>query len=388
MSVGKVLHVIPSVGPLRGGPSVMVHQLTRSLARSGVETHVATTDDNGPGKLRVRHGEPYVQDGVTYWYFPRQLRFYTCSWPLNAWLCNHVADYDLVHIHALFSFAALPAAFWAARRGVPYIVRPLGTLNQWGMLNRRPWLKQASFRLLESRILAGSALVHYTSDQEQHEAETLGVSATAAVIPNPLPESQRRGIAGVFRARHSELSGKRIILFLSRLDRKKGLDLLLRAFADVRRQVPDVFLVIAGEGDAIYTEQLKVDARRLGIADDVLWTGFLGGEAKQAALADATIFVLPSYSENFGIAVAEAMAAGLPVVVSDQVGISSQIGGAGAGLVVGCNAGDLALALLLLLGDAELCRSLGRNARSLAMTTYSQEAVTTQMLDAYNRIAS
>ena len=130
--VGKVLHVIPSVGPLRGGPSAMVRQLAASLVRSGIDTHVATTDDNGPGTLPARYGEPVVQDGVTYWYFPRQLRFYTSSWPLALWLAHHVADFDLVHIHALFSFAALPASYWAARRGVPYIVRPLGTLESLG----------------------------------------------------------------------------------------------------------------------------------------------------------------------------------------------------------------------------------------------------------------
>jgi glycosyltransferase involved in cell wall biosynthesis len=387
MPVRKVLHVIPSVGPLRGGPSVMVNQLARSLARSGVETHVATTDDNGPGKLSVRHGEPVIQDGVSYWYFPRQLRFYTTSWPLSAWLSNSMAGFDLLHIHALFSFAALPASFWAVRRRVPYVVRPLGTLNEWGMTHRRPWLKRASFRLVESRILAGAALVHYTSEQERREAKALGVSTQSAVIPNPLPESPCRGLRGAFRARYKELNGRRIILFLSRLDQKKGLDLLLRAFAEVRQEGWDAALVVAGEGEPRFTEALKVDAGNLGIAGDVLWTGFLTGDAKQAAFADADLFVLPSYSENFGIAVAEAMAAGVPVLVTDQVGIGQQIAMSASGLVVRCDARELALGMTRLLGDPDLCRSMGENGRQLAATKYSQDAVTGMMLDAYNRIA-
>src|SRR5207248_1206849 len=111
--VRKVLHVIPSVGPLRGGPSVMVRQLAASLAREGVEVHVATTNDNGPETLDVACGVPVRQDGVTYWFFPRQVRFYNFSWPLNAWLAQHVRDFDVVHIHALFSFASLPAAYWS-----------------------------------------------------------------------------------------------------------------------------------------------------------------------------------------------------------------------------------------------------------------------------------
>jgi glycosyltransferase involved in cell wall biosynthesis len=324
---------------------------------------------------------------VTYWYFRRQTRFYTFSWPLGAWLARHVADFDIVHIHALFSYATLPAAFWARRRGVPYIVRPLGTLNEWGMTHRRPWLKKASFRLLEGRIVKHAALMHYTSDRERHEAEKLDVRTPSAIIPNALSATPAVGVPGEFRRRHA-LHGRRIILFLSRLDRKKGLDLLLRAFADVRRRVPDATLVIAGDGPRELVGQLEAVAEALGIAADVVWTGFLAGQDKQAALADADVFALPSYSENFGIAVAEAMAAGLPVIVSDQVGIHGDIARAAAGLVVACQLGNLTQAMLRLLNDSDLRASMGRNGKRLVATKYSQDAVTGEVLDIYNRIAS
>src|SRR5438445_624243 len=128
----KVLHVIPSVGPLRGGPSVMLHTMARGLSQAGVTVDVATTDDNGPERLNVETAQPLEEDRVTYRYFPRQTRFYTFSWPLTRWLAKHVCDYDVVHIHALFSYAAVPAAYWASRYTVPYVVRPLGVLNRWG----------------------------------------------------------------------------------------------------------------------------------------------------------------------------------------------------------------------------------------------------------------
>src|SRR5437762_4297526 len=155
LAISKVLHVIPSVGPLRGGPSAMVRNLAHSLVQHGIETHVATTDDNGPESLRVPYGVPVIQEGVTYWFFPRQARFYTVSWPLASWLSRRVREFDVVHIHALFSFAALPASYCAKRDGVPYIVRPLGTLNAWGMKHRRPFLKGLSFRFLERRVVDG-----------------------------------------------------------------------------------------------------------------------------------------------------------------------------------------------------------------------------------------
>jgi glycosyltransferase involved in cell wall biosynthesis len=366
----------------------MVRQLAGNLVRSGLEIHVATTDDDGAQKLAVPCGKPLVQDGVTYWHFPRQFRFYTFSWPLNVWLSKHVAEFDLIHIHALFSYPALSASYWATVHGIPYVVRPLGTLNEWGMKNRRPWLKKASFRFLEHRILKRAALIHYTSDRERAEAEILGVGRPSVVIPNALPNGSSDEFSGTFRGCYQQLRDRRIILFLSRLDQKKGLDLLLESFANVRQEVSDAALVIAGEGDRRFAQHLKSETLRLGIAQDVLWTGFLTGDQKRAAFADALMFVLPSYSENFGIAVGEAMAAGLPVVVSNQVGIHGDISHAGAGLVVGCAAPELTRAMLRLLNDAELRATLGENGRRLVASKYSQEAVTGEVLDVYNRIAS
>jgi glycosyltransferase involved in cell wall biosynthesis len=379
--------VIPSVGPLRGGPSAMVRSLAHSLFREGIETHVATTDDNGPQTLRVPCGVPVFEDGVTYWYFPRQARFYTFSWPLGAWLARHVADFNLVHIHALFSYATLPAAYWARRRDVPYIIRPLGTLNEWGMKHRRPWLKKLSYRLIESRVIKHAALIHYTSDQERLEAEKLRVAPTAAVIiPNAVEETRSPSLAGRFRARYPQLKGRRIILFLSRLDEKKGLDLLMHAFARTRQRMPEACLVVAGEGAPGFVSGLKAETVRLGIEGDVFWPGFLDGDLKHAALADASVFALPSYSENFGIAVAEAMAAGLPVVVSNQVGIHRDIAQAHAGIVVPCDVTCVASGLVQLLEDARLRQSMGDNGKSLARRHYSLHAVTEKLIGVYNDI--
>jgi glycosyltransferase involved in cell wall biosynthesis len=384
----RVLHVIPSVAAVHGGPSVMLESMARGLSQTGVEIHIATTDDDGAGRLNVPYGEPVVRSGVTYWYFSRQTRFYKYSRPLSAWLAKHVADYQVVHIHALFSHAAVAAAYLAHRRGVPYVVRPLGTLNRWGMENRRPWLKQLSFRLIEKRILDHAALIHYTSEQEREEAALLGVRTRSEIIPNPAPRCAGTSSAGRFRSTHPELRDHEIVLFLSRFDRKKGLDLLLPAFARVLDRFPHAVLVLAGSGDKELVDELHSQARALGIEGDVLWPGFLGGEEKQAALAGADVFVLPSYSENFGIAVVEAMAAGCPVVVSDQVAIHGDITGAHAGLVVRCDPAELAGAICRMLDDPPARAAMGFNGKCLTQTHYSLETVTTRLVGAYNSIGN
>jgi glycosyltransferase involved in cell wall biosynthesis len=380
--------VIPSVSPLRGGPSVAVRAVARSLVQAGIEVHVATTDDNGNGRLEVPQSVPVKEEGISYWYFPRQTHFYTFSWPLTRWLEEHVREYDLVHIHALFSYAAIPAAYWAARCKIPYIVRPLGVLNRWGMENRHPWLKTISFKLIERRILAGAAAVHFTSDQECLEAAELGISQNSVVIPNAveIPEDANHFARGRFRSRHPGLADRLIILFLSRLDPKKGLDILLPAFGQVRVRHPRAALVVAGNGEPALTAHLQQEAVRLRIGSDIFWAGFLSGAEKWAALADADIFVLPSYSENFGVAVVEAMACGLPVIVSDQVGIHREIAAAQAGLAVPCRVTALTEALTQLVADTEMRSRMGANGRHLARSEFSLEAVTDALIRLYTAI--
>jgi glycosyltransferase involved in cell wall biosynthesis len=382
----KVLHVIPSIAAVHGGPSVMVEMMARGLSQAGLDIHIATTNDDGAGKFDVPLEQPVRRDNVTYWYFDRQTRFYKYSRPLSRWLSAHVSDYAIIHIHALFSHSSYAASYRARRRAVPYIVRPLGVLNRWGMENRRPWLKDLSFRMIESRILAHAALVHYTSEQERAEAALLGVNAPSVIVPNPVPAISGSSVPGSFQAAHPELEGRQIILFLSRFDRKKGLELLLPAYARARQRHPSAVLVLAGSGDPGLVAELKSQALTLGIGDDILWAGFLQNEAKLAAFEAAAVFVLPSWSENFGVAVVEAMAAGCPVVVSDRVAVHTDIATANAGYVVPCEVEALAGALCRMLEQTNARNIIGSNGKCLTQTHYSPQAVTAKLVAAYKSI--
>jgi glycosyltransferase involved in cell wall biosynthesis len=386
----KVLHVIPSVSPLRGGPSVILRTMVQGQVQAGLAVEVVTTDDHGEGRLNVPHAKPILEEGVIYRYFPRQTRFYTFSWPLTRWLAQHVKDYDLINIHYLFSYPAIPAAYWAKRWKVPYIVHPFGVLNRWGIHNRRPWMKKFSYQVIERRILKGAAAVRYESEQERSEAAELGVRTKCVVIPEAteVPLSWSNLAYGTSHTQHSDCSAHTTILFLSRLDRKKGLDILLPAFAELLAQHPKAILVIAGGGNETLTAELKQKASRLRISAGIRWPGFLKGEDKWAAFAGADIFVLPSYSESFGMAVLEAMAAGLPVVVSDQVPLHQEITAANAGIVVPCGAKELSNALLTLVKDARLRARMGGNGRCLVQTKFSPEAARDRMITLYRETCS
>lgn len=374
----KALHVIPSLSLRHGGPSFVMPLIERALAMANVEVTVATTDDDGP----LRHAAVPLEQRVrrdfsNRYYFRKQCEFYKCSLPLLRWLTKHVRDYDLVHIHALFSFASVAAAWCARRQRVPYIIRPLGVLDRYGRTRRRALLKALSLRCIERPLLRDAAAVHYTSERERSEAREVVATARGVVVPLGIDLAPFQNMPGPQRFRHDwpETAGREVVLFLSRIDPKKGVDLLLDAFARVRERRPGSLLVIAGNGEDSYIEAMRARAARLGIARDVLWCGFLDGADKLSALAAASVFVLPSQSENFGLAAVEALAAGIPVVLSEEVGIARGVDSAAAGRVTRRTARHVAEAVEWVLADPERGMHLAMRGRQLAEDRYSLPAM-------------
>jgi glycosyltransferase involved in cell wall biosynthesis len=382
----KALHVIPSLSTKHGGPSAAMPTLARALTQAGVAVTIASTDDDGSGCRAQVPLETEVQNSndVRTIYFRKNTDFYKVSLGLTRWLWDHVANFDVVHIHALFSYASTAAAFIAQRKRVPYIVRPLGVLNRWGMQNRRPFVKAVSFQLFESRILRNAAAIHYTSAGEQREA-SIGRTVTNKehIIPLPIETPPIVG-PNVFLDRFPAAKNKRIVLFLSRIDPKKGIELLLDAFGKIRPSFPDSVLVIAGDGDAGYVSRLKKHAGESSPLS-IIWTGHLAGDEKWSAFAAAKIFVLPSFSENFGIAAAESLACGVPTIVTTGVGLADKIKSADAGLVVEPNAAAIANALEQLLSDDSRQREFAERGRDLVTQEFSLGSVGQKLRQLYEQ---
>ncbi|HUB83237.1 MAG TPA: glycosyltransferase [Bryobacteraceae bacterium] len=381
----KVLHVIPSLSRLRGGPTFVLKTLAAHQARAGADVHVATTDDDDFGRRNVPVGTPVPADGVTYWYFARTTRTYQSSLGLTRWLLHRTAEFDLVHIHSVFTFPATAAAKIARLRRVPYVVRPLGVLNRWGLASGHAWAKRLSVRLIEGGILRQAAAIQYSTDAERAESQQTLPLGRAVVIPNPVdlaPPAPR----GQFRARCPFVENRRIVLFIGRLAPVKGIEPLLDAFAIVRRNHPRAALVIAGANDELYVRALRARAKALDIANQVLWTGYLDHAGKAAALADADVFVAPSQSESFGLAAVEALAAGAPSVLSRGVGIASEALAAEAALVVPPDAPSMADAIAGILNDRTLAFQLANRARAFVETRYGPDAVAAQTMRLYTEI--
>lgn len=393
MSSLKILQIVPSISLVYGGPSQMVRGFSQALADTGAEVTVATTDANGDvdeAPLDVPLAAPVPQDGYTVWHFRcSPFRRYKFSVGLLHWLWHHASDYDVAHVHALFSPVSSLAATVLRWRGVPYLLRPLGTLDP-ADLQKKKQLKQLYATVLERPNLAGAAGIHFTTAQEAAVSERFGTATPAVVLPlgvNPLAAPT----APVdIRDRFGIASDRPIILFMSRLDPKKGLDLLIPAMETLQREGVDFHLLMCGANpqDRQYEQAIHAQVSASPLAAQATLTGFVSGDLKAALLQAADLFVLPSYYENFGIAVAEAMIAGLPVVISNQVHIWADIERSRSGWICECTRASVTAQLKTALASAAVRIERGRNAQQFAQTHYSWQAIAQQALGIYQSVMS
>ncbi len=397
----RILQIIPSISLVYGGPSQMVQGLSSALASQGVEVTVLTTNSNGDTgqpPLDVPLDKPVEQDGYQVRYFRcSPFRRYKFSLDLLRWLSQHASEFDLAHIHALFSPVSTAAATVARYRKLPYILRPLGTLDPADLRKKRR-LKQIYGALLERPNLAGAAGIHFTSTQEAKISERFGTHAPDLVIPlgvhppqPPLARGEKEEVIpdqGKARSQLGIPDDQALVLFMSRIDPKKGLDLLIPALERLMAEELRFHFVLAGANpqDPDYENQIQEQIKASPLASRTTITGFVTGELKAALLQEADLFVLPSYYENFGIAVAEAMVAGTPVVISDQVYIWEEVKAAEAGWVCACEVDALTERLQEALQDAGERQRRGENAQDYALKNYSWDAIALAMIQAYRQI--
>jgi glycosyltransferase involved in cell wall biosynthesis len=385
----KILHLVTNLSPNYGGPVKACIETCEQLARSGDEVSIYTTNLDFPaGKLDVQLNEPVMSKGVEISYFSIQFTPYVVSWGLARALYKNIKKFDLVHIHGLYRFPQAIGAFLARRARVPYIVRPHGSLDPYlfNQSNRRR-RKRLYEWLIENRNLNGASAIQFTTQDEMELVAPLKLRAPAIVVPNSLNIDQYNTLPefGLFRKKY-KLEGKQIVLHYGRITEKKGLDIVVRAFAKASKHIDDACLVIAGPDNEGYSSVVRNWIAEENIGAKTVFTGMLQGEQSLEVLRDADIFVLPSYSENFGMAVVEAMACRLPVIISNRVNIWREVEQAEAGFIIDCNIEELSEALCNLFDNDALKVTMGRSGKRLVEHLYNDKVVTEDLRRNYKQI--
>lgn len=379
----RILHVIASLAPRYGGPSKVLPEMCGALAARGHHVEVFTTNIDGPSALPVRVGVPQALGGATVTYFAaHRPRSYKASLGLARALHDRVDSFDVVHIHSLYLFHTAAASLCARRRRVPYVIRPHGTLDPYHRARHRG-RKAVQELLVERRNLDRAAGIHCTSLAEQDAIEPLQLRAPCFVVPLGVEVAEHQpSVAGGGAAEPA------LVTFLGRLTPKKGLDILLEAFAQVGSSRPDAHLVVAGPDDEGLGRRLHQLVRRLGLESRVSFPGAVTGRAKDDLLRRSSVVVLPSRDENFGVSVVEAMAAGVPVVISSGVAIHQEVAAAGAGLVVPRTPGAVAGAVVGLLADPAWRRRLGERGRRLVETSFAWPGIAARLEEMYDAVTT
>lgn len=387
----KVLHITPSYEPAweLGGVVRAVSSLCRGLARLGVDVTVFTTDRGNNRRLAVPVNRMLELGGVKVWYFRADYSLkFAYSRALYAALKSCITEFDLLNFHAFWCYPGIVAGIEARKQRIPYIVFTHGTIADYALAHK-PFKKKIYMKLVEERNLRQASALCYTVELEREMTASLGLSAPSFVIPNGVEPSEFRHLPDKQQAKEKWglPTDSQPILYLGRLVQGKSLQMLLEAFTRVAETLPRAYLVLAGPDQGLKSTLMEL-AARLKVESRVIFTGYVKPEKRNSLLRAAEVLALVSQGENFGYTAVEAMMTGLPVLVSEKVGISREITADRAGLVIPLHINAIAKALMQMLSAPKKLKTMGRAAAAAARRRYDIKVVAQMMATAYEDILS
>lgn len=298
-----------------------------------------------------------------------------------------IKDYDIVNIHSVWNYPAIPAGLEARRHGIPFIFHSHGSLADYS-LGLKPLRKWLYLNLITKKILLCAGAIRYTAELERVQSQLGGLRTPSCIIPNGMDTAEFDNLPEKYqsKSRWGIAPGTRVILFLGRLDIRKAPDLLIKAFASAINRLPEAVLIFAGP-DFGQERNLKKLASQFGITSQVLFPGYIPPNERNSLLAATDCLTLVTHpGENFGNAAVEAMLAGVPVLLSEHVGISREVAADGAGVVVPLEVAALAEALVKMLSEPDRLKVMGEAAAASARRRYDIKIVARQMTTAYEDI--
>jgi glycosyltransferase involved in cell wall biosynthesis len=330
-----------------------------------------------------------IEDCVKYRYFSSWSPL-IISFSMIKWLKMNLKFFDIVHIHGLYRFPVTAAACLARRAGIPYLIMPHGSLDPFLYKQSRynlP-LKRIYERLFDFPNMKHADAVHYTVEEEAKRAAFLNLCTKPVILPCGIDWKSYRLLPkkGSFRRRIKLNNKVPLVLFLGRINFKKGLDLLIPAFGGVIKKHPETRLAVVGPDNEGYSSKVRQWCEEQNIKDKVFFVEHLGSEQVKEAYVDADVFVLPSYTENFGMTVVEAMACSTPVIISDQVNIWSEVQKEGAGIVVSLDPHAVVDAICRLLEDKGLAENMGTQGRRAAKKLFACPDIVKKLTCIYQKL--
>lgn len=378
----KVLHVIPYMAEASGGPPVVVQKLTEGAENAGWTSKIVTSPDYSEDRGRLLAQEPRIT------VLPSQLKGLLGKW--SARLDAEIARADILHCHTLWSPLVTRAAALARSAEKPYVMSPHGMLDPYSFGQKR-LKKRAYLEVFERRALVGASRVLFTTGRERDLAvQTFGEIPNAAVATlgaDCLPQ-EKAVLREQFFAEHPDLRGKKLLLFLGRIHPKKRPELLANLIKAIQPEFPNAMMLFAGTGEPQHVAQVAKLIEALNIGDKVRFLGHVRGNTKASLLAAADLFLLPSRQENFAIAVAEALHAGTPVILTRKVNIWQEIEQAEAGIALSEDDLEekLVEAVLSVLIDPNRKRNMAINACKLAQNMFTWDAACSQTFAIYEDV--
>lgn len=380
----KVLHVTPSYYPAIqfGGPVRSVHALNSELIRLGVEVDVVTTNAGLVGRSDIFLNKKTKVENVPVTYFPFWgYEHYNFSIPLLLYVFKQVKHYDVVHITAVWNFPVLATALSCIWHKKPYVLSPRGTLYPETINHRSGRFKKIYYKFIAGMPVKKANLLHFTSkDESERVMSSLNLKNKYITLYNGIPFPE-------ITIQESITKGP-YLLFIGRIDKKKGLDILIKAYSKFIVLFPEYTLIIAGPDNEGYLSKLKELCIENNVEKYVKFTGEVEGNQKWNLYYHAKLFILSSYSENFGMTVGESMLLKCPVIISDQVGLSEAIEQQDAGWVCKTNTDSLLSKMIEAMQSESIRKEKAERAYVYAKEQFDIKSIASKFVSAYSTLLS